>query len=214
MSRNDYTGAECIRPGAFRLPGYLSCSEQKALVDFCLSLGKGETPFYQPVLRTGARMRLRMLCLGRHWNARTYKYEAWRSDVDGNPVGPLPRELADLARAVAGAVGMACDPDIVLINYYEGNGRLGMHQDKDEQPGTIAKGIPVVSISLGDSAEFLFGGIRRSDPSKKIVLESGDAFVFGGPSRLCYHGVRRILPGSGPENLSIEGRLNLTFRQF
>jgi alkylated DNA repair protein (DNA oxidative demethylase) len=72
----------------------------------------------------------------------------------------------------------------------------------------------VVSLSIGDTARFLFGGLRRKDPVEIIWLESGDAFVFGGPARLRYHGVNRIVPGTAPEGLGFEGRLNLTFRQY
>jgi alkylated DNA repair protein (DNA oxidative demethylase) len=91
---------------------------------------------------------------------------------------------------------------------------MGLHQDKDESPASIAAGLPVVSISLGDTARFLFGGLRRREAVETMLLESGDAFVFGGPARLRYHGVSRILPGTAPPALGIEGRFNLTFRQF
>jgi alkylated DNA repair protein (DNA oxidative demethylase) len=91
---------------------------------------------------------------------------------------------------------------------------MGVHQDKDESPASIAGGIPVVSLSLGDTARFLFGGLKRRDPVQSLFLESGDAFVFGGPARLRYHGVSRILPGTAPAGLRLEGRFNLTFRQF
>ena len=72
----------------------------------------------------------------------------------------------------------------------------------------------MVSISIGDTARFLFGGLRRRDPVEPILLESGDAFVFGGPARLRYHGVSRIMPGTAPPALRVEGRFNLTFRQY
>ncbi len=91
---------------------------------------------------------------------------------------------------------------------------MGLHQDKDESPASIAAGIPVVSISIGDTARFLFGGTRRRDPIEVIPLESGDAFVFGGPARLRYHGVSRILPGTAPPALEMSGRFNMTFRQY
>ena len=91
---------------------------------------------------------------------------------------------------------------------------MGLHQDKDEGAEGIAAGLPVVSLSIGDTARFLFGGLRRRDPVETFLLESGDAFVFGGPDRLRYHGVTRILRGTGPEVLGLEGRFNLTFRQF
>jgi alkylated DNA repair protein (DNA oxidative demethylase) len=71
-----------------------------------------------------------------------------------------------------------------------------------------------VSISVGDTAHFRFGGLRRRDPVATLSLHSGDAFVFGGPARLCYHGVARIVPGTAPAGLGFEGRVNLTFREF
>ena len=101
-----------------------------------------------------------------------------------------------------------------IVNWYNADSRMGLHQDKDESPESIAQGLPVVSFSIGDTARFLFGGLRRRDPVEKMVLESGDAFVFGGPARLRYHGVTRILPGTAPTGLAFEGRLNLTFRKF
>jgi alkylated DNA repair protein (DNA oxidative demethylase) len=91
---------------------------------------------------------------------------------------------------------------------------MGLHQDKDESAASIAAGVPVVSVSLGDTARFLFGGLKRRDPVTPYLLESGDAFVFGGASRLRYHGVTRILPGTAPPELGVAGRFNLTLRQF
>src|SRR6185436_13001293 len=150
----------------------------------------------------------------RHWNARTYTYEATRADHDGRPVEPVPEDFAALAARLASDVGFSLRADICLINRYSADGRMGLHQDKDESPESIASGAPVVSVSLGDSARFLFGGTRRRDPVETLWLESGDVFVFGGPARLRYHGVTRILPGSAPPALGLEGRFNLTFRQF
>ena len=80
--------------------------------------------------------------------------------------------------------------------------------------GGGAAGHPVASISLGDTARFLFGGVSRRDPIQAIPLESGDAFVFGGPSRLRYHGVSRIIRGTAPRELELAGRFNLTMRRF
>ena len=158
-------------------------------------------------------MHVRMLCLGRHWNPKTYAYESLRSDFDGLAAPALPDDLRMLAQELAGAAGMHIDPDLCLINYYDADGRMGLHQDKDEGPVSIAAGIPVVSLSLGDTARFLFGGLKRRDPIEPILLESGDVFVFGGPARLRYHGVSRIVPGTAPPELSMSGRFNLTFRQ-
>jgi alkylated DNA repair protein (DNA oxidative demethylase) len=105
------------------------------------------------------------------------------------------------------------DPDVCILNHYDLDGRMGLHQDKDEGPRALAAGWPVVSISIGDTARFLFGGERRRDPVEAILLQSGDAFVFGGPARLRYHGVSRIVPGTAPPELGMSGRFNLTFRQ-
>jgi DNA alkylation damage repair protein AlkB len=104
--------------------------------------------------------------------------------------------------------------DLCILNYYDAEGRMGLHQDKDESARSLEAGLPVVSVSLCDTARFLFGGVRRKDPVEALPLESGDAFVFGGPSRLRYHGVSRIIPGTAPPELELTGRFNLTFRQY
>jgi alkylated DNA repair protein (DNA oxidative demethylase) len=159
-------------------------------------------------------MSVQMLCLGRHWNAQTYRYEGSRADFDGQPAPALPPDLRRLASRAAEAAGLAVDPDLCIVNFYAEGSRLGLHQDKDERPETIAAGVPIVSLSLGDTARFLLGGTRRRDPVKTMFLRSGDAFVMGGPSRLRYHGVTRILPGTAPPELRMEGRFNLTFRRY
>jgi len=203
-----------IAPGAFHLDRYLTIDEQRALIERCRALVDGKVPAYVPVVRGGGSMHVRMLCLGRHWNGKLYKYEATRSDFDGLPVPPLPADFKWMADQVAASVGMTLDADLCILNYYDADGHMGVHQDKDESPESIAAGTPIVSISLGDSARFLFGGLRRRDPIKSRMLHSGDAFVFGGPARLRYHGVSRILPHTAPPQLALAGRFNLTFRQY
>ena len=203
-----------IAPGAFHARGYLSLDAQQALAGQCRALMDGAVPAYVPVVRGGGMMHVRMLCLGRHWNGKTYAYEPTRSDFDNLPAPPLPDDFKALARAVAQSVGMSLEADLCIMNYYDADGRMGLHQDKDESPASIAAGIPVVSVSIGDTARFLFGGLRRRDPVEALPLESGDAFVFGGPARLRYHGVTRIMPGTAPPDLELAGRFNLTFRQY
>ena len=203
-----------IGPGAVHLQHCLSLDDQRALVAQCRALVDGAVPAYVPVVRGGGRMHVRMLCLGRHWNGKTYTYEATRSDFDNLPAPPLPDNFKRLARDLAHAAGMAIDADLCILNYYDADGRMGLHQDKDESEPSLAAGVPVVSVSLGDTARFLFGGLRRKDPVESRMLESGDAFVFGGPARLRYHGVSRIVPGSAPPQLEMTGRFNLTFRQY
>jgi alkylated DNA repair protein (DNA oxidative demethylase) len=203
-----------VAAGALHLKRHLLLAQQRVLVDACRALVDGDVPGYVPVVRGGGKMHVRMLCLGRHWNGMTYRYEEARSDYDQLRVPPLPTEFRDLARDIAASAGMMLDADLCILNYYEAEGRMGLHQDKDESPRSLAAGVPVVSISLGDTARFLFGGARRRDPVEALLLESGDAFVFGGPARLRYHGVSRILPGTAPPELGLIGRYNLTFRQY
>ena len=202
-----------IAPGAHHFPRLLTIGRQRALAARCREIVDGAVPAYVPVVRGGGAMRVRMLCLGRHWNAQTYRYESARTDYDGLPAPALPADFRVLARAIAKRAGMTLDADVCILNYYDAGGRMGLHQDRDEGPVSIAAGIPVVSVSIGDTARFLFGGLRRRDPVEAIPLESGDAFVFGGPARLRYHGVSRIAPHTAPPELGLSGRFNLTFRQ-
>lgn len=202
-----------IAPGAYYFPRFLTLERQRELADRLRALIDGPVPGYVPIVRGGGMMHVRMLCLGRHWNAQTYRYEQTRNDFDRLPVPPLPPELRALAREVAARAGMSIAPDLCILNYYDADGRMGLHQDKDEGPVSIAAGIPVVSVSIGDTARFLFGGLKRRDPIEAMTLESGDAFLFGGPARLRYHGVSRIAPGTAPPELNLAGRFNLTFRQ-
>lgn len=203
-----------VAAGAFHLKRHLSLAEQRVFVDACRALIDGDVPAYVPIVRGGGKMHVRMLCLGRHWNGKTYRYERARSDYDQLEVPPLPPAFRDLARGTARSVGMTLDADLCILNYYDDEGRMGLHQDKDESEGSLAAGVPVVSISLGDTACFLFGGLRRRDPVEARLLESGDAFVFGGPARLRYHGVSRIVPVTAPPEIGLAGRFNLTFRQY
>lgn len=196
------------------MPRYLPLEDQRALVDECRALADGPVPAYVPTVRGGGKMHVRMLCLGRHWNGKTYAYGPTRADYDDLPAPPLPESFRAIARAIARATGMPFDPDLCIMNLYDAEGRMGLHQDKDEGERSLAAGLPVVSMSLGDTARFLFGGLKRKDAVESRLLESGDAFVFGGPARLRYHGVSRILPGTAPRELNLEGRFNLTFRQY
>ncbi|HEY7285398.1 MAG TPA: alpha-ketoglutarate-dependent dioxygenase AlkB [Vicinamibacterales bacterium] len=203
-----------IAEGAIHLPAFLSVDRQRDLIAECRALMDGPVPAYVPTVRGGGQMHVRMLCLGRHWNGQKYQYEPTRADFDDQPAPPLPASFRALAAEIAGAAAAALDPDICILNFYDADGRMGLHQDKDESQASLEAGHPVVSVSLGDAARFLFGGTRRRDPVESIVLQSGDAFVFGGPARLRFHGVSRILPRTAPPELQISGRFNLTFRRY
>ncbi len=203
-----------LGPGATWLRGYLSLDQQRAIAEKAREIIDGPVGGYVPTVRGGGRMHVRMTSLGRHWNPLTYKYMATRADYDDAPVQPVPEEWVALASAIAAEAGFTATPDIALLNWYGPDGRMGLHQDKDEGAESIAAGHPVVSISIGDTARFLFGGLTRRDPVEALLLESGDAFVFGGPARLRFHGVSRIIPGTAPAALGLSGRFNLTFRVY
>src|SRR5439155_2995203 len=136
-----------LRPGVFHLRHYLSLERQQDLARRCLALHDGEVPAYVPGVRGGGRMHVRMLCLGRHWNRKIYRYEPTRADFDDLPVPPIPEELRSLASEIARVVGMTLDPDVCILNHYGADGRLGLHQDKDESEATLAAGVPVVSLN-------------------------------------------------------------------
>ena len=143
----------------------------------------------------------------------------WISDRDGYryvPTDPLtgsawpqmPPVLATLAAEAADAAGFpGFAPQACLINLYELDARMGAHQDRDEQ----ALAAPIVSVSFGLSARFRIGGASRGGPTRSFPLDHGDVLVFGGPARLAYHGVDRLLPGVHP--VLGARRLNLTFRR-
>ena len=211
---NHPTTNRTVAPGAVWFRGWLSLAEQADVLASCRELMEGPVGGYVPTVRGGGKMHVRMLCLGRHWNPRTYRYEETRADFDRQPVPPVPEPWVQLASRAAREAGFEMAPDLCILNYYPPDGRMGLHQDKDESPASIGAGLPVVSISIGDTARFLFGGTHRRDPVETFLLESGDAFVFGGDARLRYHGITRILPGTAPPSLGIEGRFNLTFRRY
>ena len=119
---------------------------------------------------------------------------------------PVLRELAERAAREAGFAGFA--PDACLINRYEPGAKMSLHQDKDE----LDFGAPIVSVSLGLPAIFMFGGLKRSDKPRRFSLEHGDIAVWGGPSRLFYHGVAPLAEGNHP--MMGAQRLNLTFRKI
>jgi len=197
-----------IAPGAVHVPGWLTVDEQRELLAACREWARPPAGMRQTRLPGGGTMSVRTVCLGWHW--RPYRYQ--RTADDGAPVKPFPGWLADLGRrAVTEAYGDAGGyrPDTALVNFYDAEARMGQHQDKDER-----RLAPVVSLSLGDTCVFRFGNADgRGRPWTDVELESGDLFVFGGESRLAYHGVPRTRPGTAPPALGLQGRLNLTLRE-
>lgn len=136
-----------------------------------------------------------------------YRYESC-DPFNGHPWPPMPAAFSTLARSAALAAGFpGFNPDACLINRYEPGARLTLHQDKDERDYHH----PIVSISLGLPAVFLFGGDTRTEASSRVRLEHGDAVVWGGPARLRHHGVQPLKDGH--HDVLGRQRLNLTFRR-
>jgi DNA oxidative demethylase len=165
-------------------------------------------PLYAPVMpKTGKPFSVRMTNLGPlGWvsDRAGYRYQAVHP-VTGRPWPPMPGLLLELWRRLT---GYPHDPEACLVNFYGANARMGLHRDEDEEDFAA----PVLSVSLGDTALFRCGGPARRDPTRSLKLASGDVLVMGGRSRLCYHGVDRILTGTS--NLLAEGgRINLTLRR-
>ncbi|MDH6135613.1 alkylated DNA repair protein (DNA oxidative demethylase) [Kitasatospora sp. MAA4] len=202
-----------LAPGAVHVPGWLSPERQRELVAACRAWATGPVPIRHTALPGGGVMSVRTVCLGWHW--QPYRYTRTAGDVNGARVADFPDWLAELGRRALvdayldPAAGDGYTPDTALINFYDDQARMGMHQDKDEKSGA-----PVVSLSIGDSCVFRFGNTtNRNKPYTDLELASGDLFVFGGPSRFAYHGVPRVLPGTGDPDCGLtSGRLNLTLR--
>lgn len=200
-----------VAPGAVHVPDWLDADAQAGLLAACREWAR--PPAGLRTVRTpgGGTMTARQVCLGWHWYP--YRYARTVVDGDGSPVKPFPAWLGELGRrAVADALGPAAATaaayDIALINFYDGDARMGMHRDSDERSDA-----PVVSLSLGDTCVFRFGNTEtRTRPYTDVELRSGDLFVFGGPSRLAHHGVPRVHAGTAPPALGLTGRLNITLR--
>jgi DNA oxidative demethylase len=148
-------------------------------------------------------------CGAAGWVSDSYGYRyAKRDPVTGQPWPAMPEALFRLGQAAAAEAGYPdFTPDSCLVNHYQPGAKMTLHQDKNERDFSQ----PIVSVSLGLPAVFLFGGRRREDSTQRIHLEHGDVMVWGGPARLNFHGVLPIKPGVHP--LVGQQRINLTFRK-
>lgn len=199
--------------GARLFRQYLSNQEQLVILDEIASVLEQAPPF-RPQMPTGPYMINRLTNCG-PWgwmsDKRGYRYEACHP-VTGQPWPPIPLSVLSCAIQTAKETGYDFEPDACLVNIYATDGKLSLHRDYDEADFAW----PIVSLSFGNDADFQLAGLKRSGPSTNITLHSGDVFVLAGESRLRYHGVRRIRPGTSPikhEALPDGGRINLTLRR-
>jgi len=197
-----------LAPGAVVLRGQASPIVEKILA--ALRNVVTSAPFRHMVTPGGFTMSVAMTnCGAAGWvTDRTgYRYDPCDPD-SGQPWPAMPdafRHLAATAAAAAGFPDFA--PDACLINRYQPGARLTLHQDRNERD----MGAPIVSVSLGLPATFQFGGLKRNDPVRRIALQHGDVVVWGGPSRMRYHGVLPLQDGEHPA--LGRARVNLTFRK-
>jgi alkylated DNA repair protein (DNA oxidative demethylase) len=201
-------GQEPLAEGALVLRGY-ALDDMPELLDQLRQL-LAITTLRHMTTPGGKRMAVAMSnCGPLGWvsDRRGYRYQSFDplTDTAWPAMPPSFRALAERAAAHAGYPRF--DPDACLVNRYEPGTRLTLHQDRDEND----RRAPIVSVSLGLPAVFLFGGAERRDPTRRVPLGHGDVVVWGGPSRLNYHGVMPIKAGLHPELGSY--RYNLTFRR-
>jgi alkylated DNA repair protein (DNA oxidative demethylase) len=199
--------AESLGPGATLLHRFAAnevltiYAEVKAVA--------AQAPFRRMETPGGFRMSVAMTNCGVGWitDRRSYRYDPLDPETK-KPWPGIPRPLAALAAHAAKAGGYPdFEPDACLINRYEPGTRLTLHQDRNERD--FAQ--PIVSVSLGLPAVFLWGGPKRTDRPKRMRLTSGDVVVWGGASRLFFHGIDRLLRGDDP--VLGQTRINLTFRR-
>ena len=190
------------------LPAKLGAKRQLALLREIRAVIE-DAPLFTPTMpRSGKPMSVRMTnCGPLGWvtdKERGYRYQATHP-MTGRPWPAMPQMLLDLWDEVA---RYQAPPEACLVNYYSGDAKMGLHQDKDEEDFAV----PVMSVSLGDSAIFRAGGSSRRDPTQKFELKSGDVVVLGGEDRLAFHGIEHVLIGTS-DLLPEGGRINLTLRR-
>jgi alkylated DNA repair protein (DNA oxidative demethylase) len=198
---------EQLAPGTVLLRAFARAGAP-SLVNAVAAVAR-QAPFRQMTTPGGYRMSVAMTnCGSAGWTTDGSGYRYGAVDPDsGRPWPAMPPEFATLAAEAAARAGFAFTPDACLINRYEPGSRLSLHQDRDERDFSA----PIVSVSLGLPAVFLFGGERRIDKTQRLTLLHGDVLVWGGPARLRYHGVLPLKEGE--HSLLGRCRINLTFRK-
>ena len=188
-------------------PGVLDRSAQEVLLE-ALQAAVKEAPLFTPVMpRTGRPFSVRMSNLGSlGWvsDKAGYRYQPKHPET-GQPWPAMPEAVMEIWRRFA---NYPHPPQACLVNFYQQGAKMGLHQDRDEEDFAA----PVISISLGDTAIFRFGGATRGGKTQTVKLSSGDVLVMGGNSRLCFHGIDRVLNGTSTL-LKEGGRINLTLRR-
>ncbi len=189
------------------VPEFFDRAAQEALIGALREVVAAAPLFTPRMPKTGQPFSVRMTnCGPLGWVADEsgYRYQEAHPQT-GAPWPAIPPALLAAWEALA---GYDAPPEACLVNFYAAGARMGLHQDRDEEDFDA----PILSVSLGESCLFRVGGLSRRDPTTSMRLHSGDALILGGPARLAFHGVDRILPGSSTL-LAQGGRINLTLRR-
>jgi alkylated DNA repair protein (DNA oxidative demethylase) len=195
------------------LPGFFSETQQIKLVEICREIAKFNGDIPVPVMPNGSFFNCRQTSCGLvGWLSDRNGYRYSRiNPMNNQPFAAMPTELVEIAQDLAKLVDEPdYQPETCLINFYSANGKskLGLHQDNTERNLKPC----IISISLGDDGIFLMGGKNRKDPVTEMLLRSGDVLILHGETRLAFHGIKSIIPGTS-NLLKNNGRLNLTIRQ-
>ncbi|MEM7299879.1 MAG: alpha-ketoglutarate-dependent dioxygenase AlkB [Pseudomonadota bacterium] len=203
-----FGSAEALPEGVTHFPNHFDRDQQQSLLESIRAV-VADAPLYTPKMpKTGKPMSVRMSNCGElGWvtdKDHGYRYQGHHPET-GEPWPAMPSAFVELWNAVSGCEAPS---QAALINFYTTASKMGLHQDRDEEDFSA----PVVSISLGDDCRFRIGGTSRGGKTQSLILKSGDVLVFGGKSRLAYHGVDRIYPGTS-DLLKDGGRVNVTLRR-
>lgn len=197
-----------VLEGVRLVANFLDKSEQEALRQSVRDIVR-QSPLYTPRMpKSGKPMSVRMTnCGPLGWvtdKNQGYRYQRQHPET-GNPWPAIPEQLLEAWKDLANYPAL---PEACLINFYDANAKMGMHQDRDEQN----KNAPILSLSLGDDCLFRVGDTKRGGPTNSFRLQSGDALLLEGPARMAYHGVDKIYPDTSTL-LKNGGRINLTLRR-
>lgn len=198
-----------LPPGLFHRPALLDLAGQHALLAAVREVAR-VAPFAHARTKMGLTSAAMTNAGSAGWwsDLKGYRYET-RNPATGEPWPPMPEIFrAVVAAAVAETPWPDFTPDACLINFYGEGAKMGLHQDRDEKD--FAQ--PIVTVSLGDHGDFQIGGMTRSERADVLVVKSGDALIMGGDSRMRFHGIRKIHPGTSPLETRA-GRISLTFRK-
>jgi DNA oxidative demethylase len=211
---NGSNAPEILPPGFGLWRAALDRAAQMALLDDINKIIHSAPP-YRPTMRNGTPMVNRLTnCGPLGWTSdkKGYRYVDCHPETQ-RPWPPIPKRLSNLADRLTREIGIAnYQPDACLVNLYEAEGRLSLHQDYDE----VDFAWPIISISLGASCRFVLGGLARQDPTIRLDLHSGDVVCLHGPSRKRFHGVAKVCAGSNPlQHPAFDPwvRINLTLRR-